>query len=81
MNIEYMQSLLEKSEFHCPVCGQKRYVTDHGVHEWTVHCSSSEARFWDFERGTMEQTSSKQHWDKSRLDMFFSPDDLLRNAG
>jgi hypothetical protein len=80
MNMEYMESLMDKSEYRCPVCGQKRYVTDHGNHEWTVHCSSLEARFWDFERGTLQQTMSKQHWDQSRLDMFFTADDMLKNA-
>lgn len=79
MNHEYMESLLEKQEFRCPVCGEKRYVTDHGNHEWTVHCSSTEARFWEYDRGTLQQTMSKQHWDQSRLDLFFSADDILRN--
>jgi hypothetical protein len=81
MNSEYMEALLEKQEFHCPVCGEKRYITDHGNHEWTLHCSSPEAHFWEFERGTLQLTLSKRHWDQSRLDLFFSPDDVLKNVG
>lgn len=80
MNREYMEALLEKQEFQCPVCGEKRYVTDHGNHEWTVHCSSPDARFWEFERGSLLQRFAKIHWDKSKLDLFFSPDDVLKNC-
>ena len=79
--MESIETVLEKKEFSCPVCGQKRYVTDHGNHEWTVHCSSPEARFWDFERGTTEQKASRQHWDQSRLDMFYTPEKGLQQAG
>ncbi|HVU99059.1 MAG TPA: hypothetical protein VHE34_27745 [Puia sp.] len=78
MNMEHIETLLEKKEFHCPVCGNRRYVTDHGHHEWTVHCSSAEARFWDFERGTMAQRMAMQHWDQSRLELFFTVEDVLR---
>jgi hypothetical protein len=30
---------------------------------------------------TLQLTLSKQHWDQSRLDLFFSPDDVLKNVG
>jgi hypothetical protein len=79
MNKEYIEGLLDKPDYKCPVCGQKRYVTDHGNHEWTVHCSSPEARFWEFERGSLAQTLARQHWDQSRLDLFFTLDDILRS--
>lgn len=55
----------------CEICGSKTYITDHGNHELTFHCSSLEARFWDFERGP-EQDKSKEHWDKSRKDVFLN---------
>jgi hypothetical protein len=61
-------------EFHpfekCSICGASLYVTDHGNHEATYHCSSIEARFWDYERGTDEQVNAKEHWDKSRTEIF-----------
>jgi len=54
----------------CGICGACLYLTDRGNHELTYHCSSDEARFWDFERGTPEQLKAKEHWDKSRIEMF-----------
>jgi hypothetical protein len=54
----------------CVVCGEELYVTDHGNHEFTYHCSSGAARFWDFDRGTIEQVKAKEHWDKSRIEIF-----------
>ncbi|MBS1605548.1 MAG: hypothetical protein JST42_22985 [Bacteroidetes bacterium] len=78
MTNEYIETLLDRKEYHCPVCGERRYVTDNGNHEWTVHCSSVQARFWDFERGTMAQTVARQHWDQSRLELFFTMEELLR---
>ena len=54
----------------CSVCGSSLYCTDHGNHELTYHCSSGQARFWDFERGTPDQEASKSHWDRSRLEEF-----------
>ena len=56
----------------CNICGCDLYVTDHGNHEMTYHCSSESARFWDYERGTIEQSKAKEHWDKSRMEIFFS---------
>ena len=58
------------SEYKCKICGSSLYSTDHGNGETTYHCSSAEARFWDFERGTAEQNRSKDHWDQSRLEVF-----------
>jgi hypothetical protein len=54
------------SIFTCSVCGEHLYQTDQCNLETTLHCSSSEARFWDFERGSLEQLKAKEHWDKSR---------------
>jgi hypothetical protein len=52
--------------FTCSVCGEPLYQTDQCNLETTLHCSSTEARFWDFERGSLEQFKAKEHWDKSR---------------
>jgi hypothetical protein len=55
----------------CNICGSFLYPTDHGNQEITFHCSSVEARFWDFDRGTMDQLNAKEHWDKSRVEKFY----------
>jgi hypothetical protein len=50
----------------CKVCGEALYSTDHDNFEVTYHCSSEQARFWEYDRGTHEQNQSKEHWDQSR---------------
>jgi hypothetical protein len=75
---DFIKELLRKPEFHCPVCGTERHVTDQGNHEVTVHCSSSDAKFWEFDRGSLAQTVAKQHWDQSRLELFLTMEDVLR---
>jgi hypothetical protein len=59
-------------DIKCVVCGSDLYSTDHGNQEVTYHCSSTEARFWDYERGTYEQVVAKDHWDKSRQEIFLN---------
>jgi hypothetical protein len=81
MNIElqkFVDEIIEENEFKGPVCGSARYVTDQGSHEFTFHCSSPEARFWDFERGSQEQINAMQHWDQSKREVFISPEDAIR---
>jgi hypothetical protein len=56
-------------ELNCVVCGSPLYNTDRSFHETTFHCSSLEARFWDFERGSEEQVNAKDHWDKSKKEI------------
>ncbi len=56
-------------ELNCVVCGSPLYNTDRSFHETTFHCSSAEARFWDFERGTADQANSKDHWDRSKREI------------
>jgi hypothetical protein len=48
------------------------YATDQGNSEITYHCSSAEARFWDFDRGTVEQAQAKKHWDQSIREVFLN---------
>lgn len=60
------------SYYQCIVCGAPLYSTDHGNGEVTYHCSSDEARFWQFERGSVEQKISMDHWDKSRKEIQLS---------
>jgi hypothetical protein len=56
-------------EFHpelaCRVCNARLYLTDQGNHHEMFHCSSEEARYWDFDRGTQELTRAWNHWEKS----------------
>ena len=56
----------------CPVCQSAMYPTDHNNFEITFRCSSAEARFWDFDRGTIEQAKAKEHWDQSRKEVFLN---------
>ena len=56
----------------CAICGQALYVTDKGNAEVTYHCSSDEARFWDFDRGTVDQHKAKEHWDNSIREVFLN---------
>ena len=53
----------------CIICGSSLYNTDQCLNELTYHCSSPEARFWDFDRGSIEQINSKDHWDRSRQEI------------
>jgi hypothetical protein len=56
----------------CAVCGSPMYATDKNNFEVTYRCSSTEARFWDFDRGSAEQARAKEHWDKSRKEIFLN---------
>jgi hypothetical protein len=53
----------------CVVCRSALYNTDQCLSEFIYHCSSPEARFWDFERGSAEQDKSKEHWDLSKMEI------------
>ena len=53
----------------CILCSVPLYITDRFLSEFSYHCSSNEARFWDFERGTQEQETAKKHWDLSRQEI------------
>ena len=75
-----MQSLQESTgalptaaaSMKCPVCGSQMYPTDMNNFEITYRCSSPEARFWDFDRGTQAQRISKEHWDQSLREVFLN---------
>jgi hypothetical protein len=58
--------------FYCNICGEPLYPTDHCNLETTFHCSSAEARFWDFERGSAEQLKAKEHWEQSRKEIYLN---------
>lgn len=50
----------------CKICGCRMYITESSSELNFYHCSSDEAKFWDFDRGSKEQLSSKKHWDDSK---------------
>lgn len=78
---KFVDQITANKEFSCPVCGSTIYVTDRGNNELTFHCSSAEARFWDFERGAPEQVAAKKHWDLSKRELFISMEDVMKFAG
>lgn len=77
-----MQSVQRPSEEHinelpsthltCPVCGMAMYPTDRNNFEITYRCSSADARFWDYDRGTEAQKVAKDHWDRSLQEVFLN---------
>ena len=72
--MEAVRSLIGTQHDHdvCVVCGFPLYATDHDKLEVTYHCSNPEARFWDYDRGTKAQEVAKDHWDRSRVDVFLN---------
>jgi hypothetical protein len=56
-------------ELNCAVCNAPLYNTDRCLSEFTFHCSSQEARFWECERGSREEKLAKDHWDISRQEI------------
>jgi hypothetical protein len=48
--------------YKCKVCGSQLYRTDGGGNTVTLQCSSDEAMFWNFNRGTKEQNISHKHF-------------------
>jgi len=63
---------LPSTHLKCPVCGAAMYPTDRNNFEITYRCSSSEARFWDYDRGTEAQKIAKDHWDRSLREVFLN---------
>jgi ribosomal protein S27E len=64
----YNIKLNEMSTNHkCSICGSRLYRTDGGGRSVTLQCSSDEAKFWNFNRGTEEQRKSHEHFTKSSI--------------
>ena len=57
------------STLKCTICGYPLYNTDKCINESSYHCSSAAARFWDYDRDSLEQSKAKDHWDKSKQDI------------
>jgi hypothetical protein len=56
------------------------YPTDRNNFEITYRCSSPEARFWDFDRGTRAQAQAKEHWDRSLREVFLTAPYVAKTA-
>jgi hypothetical protein len=57
------------AKLRCVVCSAPLYNTDQSLSELSYHCSSKEASFWDFDRGSVEQLNAKNHWDRSKQEI------------
>lgn len=55
--------------YKCKVCGSQLYRTDGGGSKITLQCSSDEAMFWNFGRGTKEQSQSHKHFMDSLINI------------
>jgi hypothetical protein len=55
--------------YKCKVCGSQLYRTDGGGRSVTLQCSSENAMFWNFNRGTKEQAQSHKHFMDSLIHM------------
>lgn len=56
-------------DLKCEICGSPLYNTDRCLTEFSYHCSSEAARFWDCERGSRDEKQAKEHWDISRQEI------------
>ena len=54
-------------DHRCKICGSPMYRTDGGGTTATLQCSSDEAKFWNFNRGTKEQHDSHKHFTDSMV--------------
>ena len=55
------------NNYKCVVCGEDLYITyDYGSKK-TLQCSSDNAKFWNFPRGSKEQSESHEHFVKSTI--------------
>lgn len=56
-------------EHRCKICGAPMYRTDGGGSRVILQCSSEEAMFWNFNRGTKEQSISHKHFTESTMNI------------
>lgn len=56
---------IDTSKYKCPICRSELYRTDAGGPNVTLQCSSSEAKFWEFPRGSEDNKQVNEHFMKS----------------
>ena len=59
--------MVKIEKYKCIQCGSYLYRTDAGGLSVTLQCSSDEAKFWNFDRGTKEQHDAHNHFVKSTV--------------
>lgn len=62
---QFNEELLRLENYKCPICRSELYRTDAGGRNVTLQCSSPEAMFWNFPRGTEDQKKAHDHFMKS----------------
>lgn len=62
---QFNEELRVLSGFKCPICRGALYRTDAGGNSVTLQCSSDEAKFWNFPRGTEDQKKAHDHFMQS----------------
>lgn len=63
----YEELRISTNNYKCPICGQELYRTDAGGMSATLQCSSDDAKFWNFPRGSQEQKEAHDHFTKSTI--------------
>ena len=56
----------ELNNYRCKICGSPLYTT-YKNDKITLQCSSEEAKFWTYERGSKEQKEAHEHFMKSAI--------------
>ena len=59
--------MVKIDKYKCTECGAYLYRTDAGGLSVTLQCSSEKAKFWNFDRGTKEQSVAHNHFVKSAV--------------
>lgn len=54
--------MIKIEKYRCALCGEYLYKTDGGGKIVTLQCSSEEAKFWNFDRGSDAQKISHEHF-------------------
>ena len=62
---QFNEELLRLENYKCPICRSELYRTDAGGRNVTLQCSSPEAMFWNFPRGTEDQKKAHDHFMRS----------------
>jgi len=65
--LRFSEMKVNDPEHRCKICGSPMYRTDGGGPTVTLQCSSDEAKFWNFNRGTKEQSISHKHFIDSMI--------------
>lgn len=59
--------MIKLEKYRCSLCKEYLYKTDGGGHVVILQCSSEEAKFWNFDRGSEAQRIGHEHFNKSTL--------------